>query len=802
MPVHKKDHGGVEGRFWPLCDGQAHRNEFGVPTDVGLRQSTPVHTRLQHGSRRARSYSLQGGTGHRSPARAERSPLERRISERRGQDHRRAGRFAGTDGRAPWPGRWRSTSRRHRRRGRQESEEGRQKEKEKRKEETSKFRVLRTKKKEERSESREPIKRTRQDKRKEEEEGGCEEPFIEQHKRRESLRRGGSEDHVRKKRARPSSQGEKSCEAKGSTICPKEGKRPFREREQEQRQRSAPQGGVHLRRTAQDQGSRGQFPWCIVGSCDRGHAGADVAGSRPRVSATGGVPTLLRYYRQMLSRKVSGPMSRELHTLCTVGDQILRGQLPAALDTLIQRVKSLEAQIRRLAVGLSPPPGTVAQRHGDALYTARTQDRRNGAEGRGPGPSDRKLVDERRRQRHPQGRERKRKREKGEGEAKEGSVMAMDAGREGPERSVPEEMEGADSMTGLRGPEWKTFERGRTPCIETDGTITADGAIFKRPTPAGMGFSEPHDFTTNAGSEMPFPPPPPLTLTDVEKKDLCGQRIWEMGEALLGALREVSSFCSQPTEGEGGFELNARRRDTFPLPTSRDLLTQLISPELRWCTDWLIAVCSALNSLWGCQNKTCQETREREQDPPISELQARVIRGLIEVLSKKEHWFQLSKQQPKLKGLRKQEKTCRKRSFGAARKVPFSDIIAGMRQWLSVERACGHTIAKADLAAEYLARLQLSAEKLKEEAEHSKALTPLQKGELLHEASERLQGKSKLLEQPGYKKSQVRRLIGWLGARYVSAELVTNISETESKTRCLLTWQEFDKTLWLAMCHS
>ena len=58
----------------------------------------------------------------------------------------------------------------------------------------------------------------------------------------------------------------------------------------------------------------------------------------------GWVPTLLRYYRQMLSRKVSGPMSRELHTLCRVGDLILRGLLPDAMDTLIQRVKSLEAQ--------------------------------------------------------------------------------------------------------------------------------------------------------------------------------------------------------------------------------------------------------------------------------------------------------------------------------------------------------------------------------------------------------------------------------------------------------------------------
>ena len=175
---------------------------------------------------------------------------------------------------------------------------------------------------------------------------------------------------------------------------------------------------------------------------------------------------------------------------------------------------------------------------------------------------------------------------------------------------------------------------------------------------------------------------------------------------------------------------------------------------------------------------------------------------LMSMLSKKEHWHQLSKQQPKLKGLRKREKTGRKRSLGAGRKVPFPDIVAGMKQWLSIERACGHSISKADLAAEYLARLQLSAEKLKEQAEHSKALTPLQKGELIHEASERLQRKSKLLGKLNYKKSQVRRLIDWLGAKYVSADLVTNISETESKTRCLLTWQEFDKTLWLATCAS
>ena len=69
------------------------------------------------------------------------------------------------------------------------------------------------------------------------------------------------------------------------------------------------------------------------------------------------VPTFLKYYRQMLSRRVSGPMNRELHTLRTVGDLVLRGQLPEAMDTLTQRVKSLEAQI-----GLPSDTATLSSR--------------------------------------------------------------------------------------------------------------------------------------------------------------------------------------------------------------------------------------------------------------------------------------------------------------------------------------------------------------------------------------------------------------------------------------------------------
>ena len=74
-------------------------------------------------------------------------------------------------------------------------------------------------------------------------------------------------------------------------------------------------------------------------------------------------PTYLRYFRQTLFRKMSGPMSREALTLATIADQLLKGMIPGAMDTLTQRMKSLEAQASGLAwtsaqrMELLPPDG-------------------------------------------------------------------------------------------------------------------------------------------------------------------------------------------------------------------------------------------------------------------------------------------------------------------------------------------------------------------------------------------------------------------------------------------------------------
>ena len=59
----------------------------------------------------------------------------------------------------------------------------------------------------------------------------------------------------------------------------------------------------------------------------------------------------------------------------------------------------------------------------------------------------------------------------------------------------------------------------------------------------------------------------------------------------------------------------------------------------------------------------------------------------------------------------------RKRASGAGRKVHFSDIISKMKQWLSIERACGNRISKQDFLAEFLGRLQLAANELRNKAQ-------------------------------------------------------------------------------------
>ena len=147
-------------------------------------------------------------------------------------------------------------------------------------------------------------------------------------------------------------------------------------------------------------------------------------------------------------------------------------------------------------------------------------------------------------------------------------------------------------------------------------------------------------------------------------------------------------------------------------------------------------------------------------------------------------------------------RTKRVRHSGAGRKAPFPEVLSQLRQWLSLERACGHTMAKSDLVAEFILRLRASAAGLRMTARDKTELSPLQAQELLQQASDREARAEKLSASPVYRKSQAVKLLRWLGAKYTTTELVSNISPLEAEVRCKLTWQEFDKCLWLAALSS
>ena len=138
----------------------------------------------------------------------------------------------------------------------------------------------------------------------------------------------------------------------------------------------------------------------------------------------------------------------------------------------------------------------------------------------------------------------------------------------------------------------------------------------------------------------------------------------------------------------------------------------------------------------------------------------------------------------------------RKRLSGAGRKMPFPEEVAQLKPWLELERACGHTVGKSDLLREFCAILRVTAQHLRDEAKNA-LLSPLQKAEKILAAKSREDRAEAVSAKRTYGKSFVERLIKWIGAKFITAEVVSNISELEAEVRCKLTWQEFDSCLWL-----
>lgn len=113
------------------------------------------------------------------------------------------------------------------------------------------------------------------------------------------------------------------------------------------------------------------------------------------------------------------------------------------------------------------------------------------------------------------------------------------------------------------------------------------------------------------------------------KQGLRGKEALGMGGDLGREFRRVSSLCSKTTEGESDLMVTRSKNDTFPLPTFRTQVTPFLKEDELWATDWIIAVCMSLNSLWGVRSSPLQEKRNGAEESMVSEVHARVLRSIV-----------------------------------------------------------------------------------------------------------------------------------------------------------------------------
>ena len=161
-----------------------------------------------------------------------------------------------------------------------------------------------------------------------------------------------------------------------------------------------------------------------------------------------------------------------------------------------------------------------------------------------------------------------------------------------------------------------------------------------------------------------------------------------------------------------------------------------------------------------------------------------------------------------LQGLSQQPLYClgqsskNKRRVRASGKVPIPETVEELRQWLAIERSLGHTVMPSDLFQECISLMRATAAKLKQQASENTQLSPLQKAEYLLKAKDLEERAEKVTQKKSYTKTWTQRLLMWTGAKYTTSELVSNITQLESQVRCQLTWQEFDRVLWLCTLSS
>ena len=181
-------------------------------------------------------------------------------------------------------------------------------------------------------------------------EEACEEFFqqlkVFEHEFRGEAQSSRAEGYVRGGWPRSPEEGQKSTEEEGAKVCSAHAK-PKRGQEQFEQRGDLLEGPGHFWRTPTRSCSGNELSRSSVGSDDREYAGADAGRSWAGVQSTG---CLGPYALEIL------PTDAESASFWLYEHRAARamysgrfGQLPEAMDTLTQRVKSLEAQISGLA---------------------------------------------------------------------------------------------------------------------------------------------------------------------------------------------------------------------------------------------------------------------------------------------------------------------------------------------------------------------------------------------------------------------------------------------------------------------
>ncbi|CAE7439407.1 unnamed protein product, partial [Symbiodinium sp. CCMP2592] len=136
---------------------------------------------------------------------------------------------------------------------------------------------------------------------------------------------------------------------------------------------------------------------------------------------------------------------------------------------------------------------------------------------------------------------------------------------------------------------------------------------------------------------------------------------------------------------------------------------------------------------------------------------------------------------------------------GAGRKHSFPDLVDKAREWFNEMRSYGNQVLRVDLYNYYIHLMEMDKIRVQADLSDPKLLqpkrTPLQVR--LSELDKQLASQKK---SDKAKESLKGRLEKWCSARNLRPHLVTKLTPLQEQSRCHLTWQSFDRALWLAAC--